>query len=204
MSSFRRRLMMAQEEGSNIPSDDGVYIQSIDGKFYTLNEWNRPNNEANGIAVISKSHPNGGFVIAKDDNIGERKRYGGRQTIDNITTTTNPNIAKTDYQGYENTEQIIAQDGNAEAAIYCKNYTFINGKKGYLGSCGEWQMAYNNKSAINRCLYAIGGQAIIYYNYHWNSTQYSSSSSWAMRWDDNDLIHINKEMLNYVRAFSTL
>ena len=50
-------------------------------------------------------------------------------------------------------------DSGCEAAKYCYNNTLtINGttKHGYLGGCGEWYLAWQNKSAINTALYEIG------------------------------------------------
>ena len=194
MSSFRRRLMMAQGGGSNIPSDDGVYIQSIDGQFYTLNEWNRLNNQANGVAIINKLHPNRGFVISKDGCIKDKSWGTPGKKINGVIMTNDLNSAKRDYSGFNNTNNIISQEGLvAQAAYYCSNYTFPNGKKGYLGSLGEFVMAYSsydNKVIINRCMQKIGGNIleIAYYT----STQFSEYNSYALDWYTGAITDYNK------------
>lgn len=59
------------EEGPQIPTENGVYIQDIDGNFWTSKEWNQDNSRANGVAVVDSRHPEGGFVIAKEHNIDD-------------------------------------------------------------------------------------------------------------------------------------
>ena len=121
-------------------------------------------------------------MIAPTDD-SARKQWGGYgATISGIVTTTNSITAKTDYAGETNTDKIIAQldAGNAPAAEYCRNFTFKNGKKGYLWSLGEALDAYNNKSAINKAMSKIGGTPMATDNYFWTSTQYSNNYAWAM------------------------
>lgn len=182
MSSFRRRLMMAQGLGGGRTPDnasDGVYIQDLQGFLYTIDEWNLPNEEANGIAVISIQHPNRGFVIYKNSN--GYSPWGQSKMISGIVTTEDPNIAKTDYAGYSNSIQMMSQDSTSLAKS-CIGYTFPNGKKGYLGALGEWTIAYNNKSAIVKCMSKIGGY--IGENYYWSSTQCGKGQAWAFSWSD--------------------
>lgn len=183
----------------------GIYIQSIDGKFYSYDEWSLPNEQANGVAVISNSHPDGGFVIAKEESL-QIKTWGNlNKTISDIVTTIYLNPAKADYAGNSNTDQIIAQDGEAsEAANYCRSYTFLNGKKGYLGSCGEWTEVRDNKSEIDACMSLIGGVPLETDDYYWTSTQYSLNNAWT--WDLSDYYPRNdaKSNKNYVRAFGSL
>ena len=78
------------------------------------------------------------------------------------------------YSGSSNTTAMVSAYGNttSEAAGYCANFTFPNGKRGYLGSAGEWQAAYDNKSAIATCMSKAGGTAIGS-NYYWSSTRAS-------------------------------
>ena len=207
MSGFRRRLMMMQGGGGQIPSEDGVYIQSIDGKFYTYDEWNLPNEQANGVAVISSEHPDGGFVIAKVDSGGAKSWGSSNKTISGIITTTSSSTAKKDYAGDSNTTQIISQDGsNSQAASYCRGYTFPNGMNGYLGSLGEWDIAYKNKASITRCMSKIGGKTFYESNYHWSSTQHSSSKAWLFNWESGNVNNYGKDyaLFYYARAFAAL
>lgn len=205
MSMFRRMMMKQGGGGGQIPSEDGVYIQSIDGKFYTYDEWNLPNEQANGVAIISSLHPNGGFIIAKVDSGGTKTWGTYSKTINDIMTTTDSSTSKTDYAGDSNTTQIISQDGSsAQAANYCNGYTFPNGKKGYLGAMGELWLAYNNKSAVDSCMSKIGGTPINTSYYHWSSTQLSSYYAWALYWDGGYVNSYDKDVDRYVRAFAAL
>lgn len=53
---------------------------------------------------------------------------------------------KKDYAGKSNTDKIIAEfGGEAQAATFCRNCTFKNGKTGYLWSLGEMVDAMNNR-----------------------------------------------------------
>lgn len=177
MSSFRRRLMMAQGGGKRTPdtAENGVYIQDIDGFLYTVDEWNLPNEQANGVALINNLHPNNGFVMAKKSY---EEPWGDRDYINNITTTTDENKAKSDYKGINNTNQIYSQYVNSSAAKSCKNYVFPNGKKGYLGGLGEILMITQNFESIQSCLKKIDGNSLTYGSY-WSSTQYSESKAWS-------------------------
>ena len=134
---------------------------------------------------------------------GTTNLWGGYgTTISKIVTTTDDIKAKKDYAGEANTDKIIAQLGkdNAPAAEYCRNYTFKNGKKGYLWSFGEAHDAYNNKAAINAAMSKIGGTAIITDNYIWTSTQYNSKIAWILSWDYGGEEGDYKNHNRYVRA----
>lgn len=209
MSEFRRRLMMQRMlsgGGGILPEEatDGVYIQDVRGFLFTVEEWTKPNSQANGVAVIDARHPQGGFIIAKDDDDVLKVWGTYNKLLSNILTTDDYNIAKTDYLGKQNTEQIIAQDRpTCEAAIYCNSFTFPNGNKGYLGAAGEWGIAYKNKQNIDICLSKIMGKAF-YTDYYWTSTQYNSISAYMVLWDYDYIGGEGKADKRYVRPFTTL
>ncbi len=183
----------------------GIFILDTDGNLVKRTEWNTGNNsKAVGVAVLSD---NCKFVISKTQ--GGTMTWGGYgTTISGIVTTTDANTAKKDYAGKDNTEKIVTQLGgsNAAAASYCRNTSnlFPDGRKGYLGSLGEWQEAYNNKSEIDACMSLIGGTAIATNYYHWTSTQYSSNRAWLLRWSDGTVYSSSKYDTNQVRAFAAL
>lgn len=182
----------------------GIFILDTDGNLVKRADWNTGNNsKAVGVAVLSD---NCKFVISTTENSSNIQWGGYGTTISNIVTTTDAATAKKDYLGSGNTDKIIAQlgSGNAPAADYCRGVTFKHGKKGYLGSLGEWQEAYNNKAEIDACMSLIGGTAINTSYYHWTSTQYSSSSSWLLYWSDGSVSYTNKSTNNRVRAFAAL
>ena len=182
----------------------GIFILDTDGNLVKRADWNTGNNsKAVGVAVLSD---NCKFVISTTENSSNIQWGGYGTTISNIVTTTDAATAKKDYLGSGNTDKIIAQlgSGNAPAADYCRGVTFKHGKKGYLGSLGEWQEAYNNKAEIDACMSLIGGTAINTSYYHWTSTQYSSSGSWVLAWSDGSVDNYTKNYNYRVRAFAAL
>lgn len=182
----------------------GIFILDTDGNLVKRADWNTGNNsKAVGVAVLSD---NCKFVISTTENSSNIQWGGYGTTISNIVTTTDTATAKKDYLGSGNTDKIIAQlgSGNAPAADYCRGVTFKHGKKGYLGSLGEWQEAYNNKAEIDACMSLIGGTAINTSYYHWTSTQYSSNGSWVLRWSDGSVGYVSKYDYHRVRAFAAL
>ena len=193
-----------------IGKTNGVFIQDIDGKLWTSKEWNQGKSRANGVAVLSSSHPNGGFVIAPTQvDYSEGRKWskdGAQDSVSGVTTTTNPSVAIKDYKGIRNSSAIVSKYGAGTdyAAGWCNNYTFKNGKKGYLGSCGEWQEAYNNKAEIDACMSLIGADAIETGDSHWTSTQYDISYAWRLNWPDGIIGSSYKDTLYQVRAFSEL
>lgn len=182
----------------------GIFILDTDGNLVKRADWNTGNNsKAVGVAVLSD---NCKFVISTTENSSNIQWGGYGTTISNIVTTTDAATAKKDYLGSGNTDKIIAQlgSGNAPAADYCRGVTFKHGKKGYLGSLGEWQEAYNNKAEIDACMSLIGGTAINTSYYHWTSTQYSSYNSWILYWSDGSVTNDRKNYSNRVRTFAAL
>lgn len=182
----------------------GIFILDTDGNLVKRADWNTGNNsKAVGVAVLSD---NCKFVISTTENSSNIQWGGYGTTISNIVTTTDTATAKKDYLGSGNTDKIITQlgSGNAPAADYCRGVTFKHGKKGYLGSLGEWQEAYNNKAEIDACMSLIGGTAINTSYYHWTSTQYSSDDSWMLGWSDGSVSINRKGNGNRVRAFAAL
>lgn len=182
----------------------GIFILDTDGNLVKRADWNTGNNsKAVGVAVLSD---NCKFVISTTENSSNIQWGGYGTTISNIVTTTDAATAKKDYLGSGNTDKIIAQlgSGNAPAADYCRGVTFKHGKKGYLGSLGEWQEAYNNKAEIDACMSLIGGTAINTSYYHWTSTQCSSSRSWLLSWSDGSVTNRYKDGDLRVRTFAAL
>lgn len=167
----------------------GVYIYDTDGHFTLSENWNTANNrKAVGVYVGTE---NSHFVIAPDyDSSGlEWAEYDGNDiTISGIVTTIDGTIAKKDYAGESNTDKIIAQlgTGNAPAAEYCRNFTFKNGKKGYLWSVGEAIDANANQKAINEALIKIGGANMT--DEYWTSTQTDATKAWKCGIDNSELI----------------
>ena len=178
----------------------GIYILDTDENLTTVNNWDTANNsKAVGVYVGTE---NSKFIIAPTGD-NETRQWGGYgTTISGIVTSSNSTTAKKDYAGETNTDKIIAQlgTGNAPAAEYCRNYTFKNGKKGYLWSLGEAQDAYNNKAAIDAAMIKIGGTAITTDSYLWTSTQYTSYDAWLLHWRNGGVDYSGKTYGGSVRA----
>lgn len=164
---------------------NGIYICDTSGNLTAVGSWNTANNSsAIGVAVVSD---NCSFVIGKtQSNNGiawSDKLYG--TTVSGIKTTTDSAAAKTDYVGESNSSIVRGlTSGETNAFNWAYGNTIIvNGTTlhGYIGALGEWQTAYNNKSAIDSALSTIGGTAMLT-GYHWASTQYSSNTAWILYW----------------------
>lgn len=187
---------------------NGVFIFDNTGALTAVGSWNTSNNSsAIGVAVVSD---NCAFVIEKTVSYTGKEWGGSGTTVSGIVTTKDESAAKTDYAGETNTTKIINQLGsgkNAPAADYCRSRSCtVNGTtlRGYLGALGEWQTAYNNKSAINSALNTIGGTAISTDAFHWASTQYSPDFVWLLHWNSGGSNHYRKDNTRYTRAFYPL
>ena len=181
----------------------GVFIQHVDGRVFSTDGWTEggfTNDKANGVVVSTDAAR---FVIAKDNVSTSMKWASNTSTlIDGILATTDATEAKTDFAGQENTELMLTVDTSG-AGYSCANYTFPNGSKGYLPALGEWDIAYQNKSAINKAMTLIGGTALGS-NYYWSSTQGSADNAWSLLWSSGYTDYYGKSNFYYVRAFSAL
>lgn len=165
---------------TNLPL--GIYIYDTDGHFTLSENWDTANNsKAVGVYVGTE---NSHFVIAPNTTTFDPKySWGDTVQVSEIVTSTNVENAKKDYAGELNTDKIIAQlgTGYAPAAEYCRNYTFKNGKKGYLWSLGEAMDAYNNMQKINNAFIAIGYTEIASNSdCYWTSTQVNRDNVWTL------------------------
>lgn len=69
---------------------------------------------------------------------------------------------------------------NMYAALWCVQYTFKNGEKGYLGSCGEIKEMYSYIANINEAISKIGGTPILINGTtFWTSTQVDNDYAWG-------------------------
>ena len=183
----------------------GVFIQDTNGKLWRSDGWDS-SATANGIAVITSSRS---FVIALSERGSTPVYNNGYSSSMKLTTFSTQSAAIGNYTGQSNTTAMVSAYGNAktEAAGYCNNFTFPNGKKGYLGSAGEWQIAYNTKAEIQACLSKVGGSAIAN-NYHWSSTRAKDADSlnrfWSLEWSRGSWAESDVDYGDIARAFTTL
>lgn len=180
MSQIRRMMMGASSSkggGGIYDGLEGVYIEDIDGNLYTPNEWD-PTRVPNGIAIFDKTR----FVMSLDPiTNGPMVQYGGYGMLVGSSPETDLTLARSRYDGYNSTKILLTKFGTGEstAAGYCYSYTFPNGKRGYLGSLGEY--------------YLVGKYAEQICNICWDvlniippldgpvctSTQYSEYTAWG-------------------------
>lgn len=183
----------------------GIFILDTDGNLVKRSEWSTSNNsKAVGVAVLTD---NCKFVIAltQNDSFLAWSRDGLYETVPGVTATKDSFEAYTDFKGVLNSAAIVTKYGNTSdyAAGWCQDFSFKNGKKGYLGSCGEWKNAYDNKDEINACMSLIGGVDMLEDSY-WTSTQYDSNYAWTLSWAYGLIGEYDKAYSLYTRAFAAL
>lgn len=151
---------------------NGVYIQHIDGKLYTTDEWTAKgyaNEDANGVAVIADDAQ---FVIAKNT---QAKTYGNSNVAPSSGYITTSQDAMKDMWGRKTTTELFdASQNNAIAA--CASYVFPNGAKGYLPSYGEMYVASLWNDDIKTAMAVIGGVTVR--TLVWTSTFYDNTQTW--------------------------
>ena len=168
----------------------GVYIYDTDGHFTLSKNWDTANNsKAVGVYVGTE---NSQFVMAPTYNSSDLIWGDAGLAISGIVTSEGVTEAQKDYAGELNTDKIIAQLGIyvAQAAEYCRNYTFKNGKKGYLWSAGEAMNACANQEAINVAMDKIGSTDMK--DNYWTSTQADASEAWKCDVYDSKIIKDDK------------
>ena len=180
----------------------GVLIQHVDGSLYTTDEWTAKgfaSADANGVAVSAEECA---FVIAKD-NVGNHMWASSTSTlIKDALVTEDETTAISDYKGENNTKLMLATDTSG-AGYSCANYSFPNGKKGYLPALGELKVANNNMSEINVAMAMISGTALN--GTYWSSTQSKETYAWAMYFGSYyGSFKYSKVNTRLVRPFTTL
>lgn len=171
----------------------GVFIIDTNNNLINRDSWNPTIEQtAVGVALITEK-----VAIVISTGLHTDLRWSGRgELVEGVTTTTDSTVAATDYKGKANTEAIVKALGqNAPAAYYCSNYTFKNGKKGYLMAAGESIEIFINIQKISELLDYINTETINLNNGHkvWTSTQNDNSTAW---YDDGIMIKKFSKMSN--------
>lgn len=186
----------------------GVFIQDINGKLWTTDNWDASNNaNANAIAVLTN---NVKVLVALTDSGGTKRISRDYDSpIENYCTAiSDTTAAKSDYDGKTNTANILKTvSSTSYAAGWANAFTFPDGTKGHLPALGEFWEVYQNKAAVDAALAKCGGTAMDTSYYHWCSTFWGVSSSgqrdcWILQWPDGDTSHSHLNGSHYVRAFA--
>lgn len=134
-----------------------------DYSLYTAEEWSaagKNKSDVEGIAVSDGTHR---LVVAIDDT--DRCYFGGNnKDIQGLSDSTSA------FNGEANTaviaDKVTASDGYFTSAPYCaaaiaREYTFPNGKHGFMGSYAEWRLVEDNLSLIESLISAVGGTSLV-------------------------------------------
>lgn len=156
----------------------GVFIIDTNDNLINKDSWSSAMQETTvGVALITEK-----VAIVISAGIHSDLSWSKtEQLVGGVTTTTDKTVAETDYKGKANTEAIIKALGqNAPAAYYCSNYTFKNGKKGYLMAAGESKEIFVNIRTILELLEYINPDTINLGNGMpvWTSTQNDDIRAW--------------------------
>lgn len=162
-----------------LPSDDGVYILDTNGIYWNPNLWDGSATPS-CIAVISEGIS---FGIAL-----EQKTYIslGDDSIKMPDIEPYSSVAQAigDFNGKNNTENLKkywdATDTTTAFGYVC-SYVFPDGRKGYLGSMGEYYVLSSNISTVNRVL-SVLDKSLYFTQYLWSSNAYEVSSAPTKWW----------------------
>lgn len=188
----------------------GVFVCDKAKRLYTADQWVTAlaaglvmNEDAMGVAVLSSSQK---FVIAKND-VGKKQIYNANNVAcSGATAISDATQAVARYSGAADTAKMTAQYGSdfTYAAGAASSYKFPNGSSGYLGAAGQWKLASNNKSDVDKCLAACGGTPITN-DQNWTSTYYGASGSnfyfWCFNWSNASAFNNGPNANSAVRPF---
>jgi len=194
------------DPGLTTPTN-GVWIQSVDGKYYSEDNWDG-SKVADCVAVVTSSCRFGIALTEASSKMTIHSDASG-ELEDYMTAISDETQAKADYNGANNTANIMKlQSGTGYAAGWCNAYTFPSGKKGFLPSLGQMWAAYNNKAAVDAAITKAGGTALTS-TYYWTSTYFSvyfsgQRTCWVLLWSNGYVVSHSLSYNFHVRAFKSL
>ena len=164
MGNFRNRLLKSVSEEDQ-SSWRGVFIEDTTGKLWETDDWDG-SATFNSVAVITDTHSFGiagyhstycDFSPNKSSSVVSYTGFPYGRTVYSSVSE-----AYTDMDGEGNTALILESQGQGTkyAAQICDNYTFANGKNGYLMAAGEYKMIVDNLTAINNAMSKVGGTTV--------------------------------------------
>lgn len=159
----------------------GVFFIDINEKFITKDELDLTLHSIVGVALITEK-----IAVVVQENTYDWKEWGTqKQLVEGATIASTASDALKDYNGKANTEAIIKALGTkAIAASICNNFTFKNGKNGYLMSAGEAQEIYSNQTEISSFLEVLSvSPNFSKSNTWWTSTQCDDDKVWIIQSD---------------------
>ena len=158
--------------------ETGVFIIDTNDNLINKDSWSPTMQQTTvGVALITEKVA----IVISTGLTTDLCWSKTNQLVGGVTTTTDSATAVQDFKGKANTEAIVKALGqNAPAAYYCSNYTFKNGKKGYLMATGESQEIFVNIQKISELLDYINTNTTNLNNGFeiWTSTQKNESMAW--------------------------
>lgn len=189
------------------PYTEWARIQHKDGTLYTADEWLAAESagtvtdaDANGVAVLYSKYAVCPHVIHPKYSADDMRWCSSYSiNVPGVLVTEDKNTALLDVKGKANTEAILAAvaDGiipDAPVAQYCVEVTFADGQKGYLPAAGEHQAQFDNMTAVNACIDAIGGDQVDTKNSA-TSTLYSTLDAWYWQGGSNSIGYLNHTIM---------
>jgi len=125
----------------------------------------------------------------------------------NVASTLIGTAAQSSWDGLSNSNAIVGQSGfTSGAAKLCLDST-NNGKSDwYLPAIDELSLLWQNKFNINKTLSGnssfgpISGSSLLTFQLYWSSTEFDSSNSLGLFFQNGSISANGKSFSNYVRA----
>lgn len=135
-----------------------------------------------------------GLVVSTNDQ--------GTSMWSNVTGTAVGDSAQTTWNGYRNSENIIAQSGHtSSAAKVCVDLSSGGQTDWYLPSMDELSLLWHNRFNVNAKLESITGAAPLRLgDFYWSSTEHSFSAAWALQFEFGAYDYKDRSTSYYVRA----
>lgn len=158
----------------------GVYILETDGTMTEPTIWNKDNNST--VLGVYVGGENCSLVLAPEGTTVSWSR--NTKSIPGVRNEDSGDAPTDDFDGIGNTEKIIKTlvSESYNAAKYCNQYEFKNGKKGYFFALGEALVVYTNLEKVKQAYSALGN-TVVYEALSsgiLTSNQQGSTKAWAV------------------------
>lgn len=136
----------------------GVYILETDGTMTEPTIWNKDNNST--VLGVYVGGENCSLVLAPEGT--QVSWMGTGISVPGVRNEDSGDAPTDDFDGIGNTEKIIKtlEDYTSNAAYYCNQYKFKNGKKGYFFALGEALVVYTNLEKVKQAYSALGNTTV--------------------------------------------
>ena len=163
--------------------ETGVFVIDKNDKFYkTADEFKSAGTSTNDVIGALIVTDKVAIIVA--NYVSDTVEWGPAVgvLVNGCTISSDTYSALEDFSGAANTAAIIkAGCPSNTAASICYNYTFKNGRRGYLMSAGEASAIQTVSSSIWQLFKAIGlDYSFINSEERWTSTQVSGTRAWSL------------------------